>query len=69
MNITRKFNLLHNDEKTNNQPPWLLVRERTTPPDRQPLVGEVSANYCREGYRVVSAADPQGRNLGFQNRT
>jgi hypothetical protein len=32
--------------------PWLLVRERTIPTERQPIVGELSANYC-----VVSEAD------------
>jgi hypothetical protein len=35
-----------------------LVRERTIPTERAPLVGEVTANFCGEGYRVVSAADP-----------
>jgi hypothetical protein len=26
--------------------PWPLVRKRTIPPERPPLVGEVSANFC-----------------------
>jgi hypothetical protein len=26
--------------------PWLLVRKRTLPTERPPLVGEVSANFC-----------------------
>jgi hypothetical protein len=26
--------------------PWLLVRKRTIPTERPPLVGEVSANFC-----------------------
>jgi hypothetical protein len=26
--------------------PWLLVRKRTMPTERPPLVGEVSANFC-----------------------
>jgi hypothetical protein len=46
-----------------------MVRERTIPSERPPLVGEVSANFC--GYRdcrVVSVADPYGRNLGFLDR-
>jgi hypothetical protein len=30
--------------------PWLLVRKRTIPTERPPLVGEVSANFC--GWRV-----------------
>jgi hypothetical protein len=29
---------------------WLLIRKRTMPTERPPLVGEVSANFC--GYRV-----------------
>jgi hypothetical protein len=30
--------------------PWILVRKRTIPTERPPLVGEVSANFC--GQRV-----------------
>jgi hypothetical protein len=37
-----------------------LVRERTIPTERPPLVGEVSAER--------GAADPYGRNLGFLDR-
>jgi hypothetical protein len=43
-----------------------LVRERTIPTERPPLVGEVSANFC--GYRGVAWSVrriPYGRNLGF----
>jgi hypothetical protein len=45
-----------------------LVRERTIPTKRPPLVGEVSVNYfaCR-GCRVVSATDPHGRILDLQH--
>jgi hypothetical protein len=35
-----------------------LVRERTTPTERLQVVGEVSANFCREGCRMISTADP-----------
>jgi hypothetical protein len=36
-----------------------LVRERTIPTERPPLVGEVAANFLQtEGCRVASAADP-----------
>jgi hypothetical protein len=35
-----------------------LVRERTIPTERPPLVGEVIANFRIEGCRMVSAADP-----------
>jgi hypothetical protein len=42
--------------------PWLVVRKRTIPTERPPLVSEVSANFLRiEGCRVVSATDPHGR--------
>jgi hypothetical protein len=35
-----------------------LVRERTVPTERPPLVGEVSGNFCGiEGCRMVSAAE------------
>jgi hypothetical protein len=46
-----------------------LVRERTIPTERPPLVGEVSANYC--GWRDVAWSVrriPYGRNLGFLDR-
>jgi hypothetical protein len=37
--------------------------------ERPPLVDEVSANFFADrGYRVVSAADPHGRILGFLER-
>ena len=39
-----------------------LVRERTIPTERPPLVGEVSANFLRiEGCHVVSATHPHVR--------
>jgi hypothetical protein len=47
-----------------------LVRERTIPTERPPLVGEVSANFCE--YRGVAWSMrqiPYGRNLGFLGRT
>jgi hypothetical protein len=31
---------------------WLLVRERTRPTERPPLVGKVSANFC--AYKSVA---------------
>jgi hypothetical protein len=47
-----------------------LVRERTIPTERPPLVGEVSAKpFADRGCRVVSAADPHGRILGFLGRS
>jgi hypothetical protein len=41
------------------------VRERTTPTERPPLVGEVIANFCL----VVSVTDPYGRIPGFLDRS
>jgi hypothetical protein len=38
-----------------------LVRQRTIPTERPPLVGEVSANLTDRGCRVVSATNPHGR--------
>jgi hypothetical protein len=43
----------------NKQTPWPLVRKRTIPTERPPLVDEI---WCQllwmEGCRVVSVADP-----------
>jgi hypothetical protein len=48
----------------------VLVRERTIPTERPPLVGEVIANFLRiEGCQVVSMTDPYGRILGFLDRS
>jgi hypothetical protein len=38
-----------------------LVRKRTIPNERQPLVGKVSAKFADRVYCVVSATDPHGR--------
>jgi hypothetical protein len=46
-----------------------LVRERTIPTERPPLVGKVSASFF--GYRGVGWSVrriPYGRNLGFLDR-
>jgi uncharacterized protein YeeX (DUF496 family) len=44
---------------TNKQTPWPLVRERTIPTERPPLVDEIECQLLQvEGCRVVSAADP-----------
>jgi hypothetical protein len=43
----------------------VLVRERTIPTERTPLVGEVSANFGERGCRLVNAMHPYGRILGF----
>jgi hypothetical protein len=37
-----------------------LVRERTMPTERPPLVGEVVPTFADRGCRVVSATDPPG---------
>jgi hypothetical protein len=47
-----------------------LVRERTIPTERPSLIGEVGADFFADsGSRVVSAADPYGRILGFLDRS
>jgi hypothetical protein len=38
-----------------------LVRERTIPTERPPLVGEVVPTFSNRGCRVVSATDSHGR--------
>jgi hypothetical protein len=45
------------NKQTNKQTPWPLVRERTIPTERPPLVDEIQLLWI-EGCRVVSAADP-----------
>jgi hypothetical protein len=48
----------------------VLVRERTIPTERPPLVGEVIANFLADrGCHVVSVTDPYGRSLGFLDRS
>jgi hypothetical protein len=43
-----------------------LVRERTIPTEQQPLVGEVSANFCGgKGVAWSVRRIPYGRNLDF----
>jgi hypothetical protein len=64
--------LYHNkgndNSKANNS--LALVRERTIPTGRPPLVGEVSTNFLWiEECRVVNAVDPYGRILGFIDRS
>jgi hypothetical protein len=47
-----------------------LVRERTIPTERPPLVGEVSASSLRiEGCHVVSTEERYGRTLAFLDRS
>jgi hypothetical protein len=46
-----------------------LVRERTIPRDRS-LSAKLVPTFCGyRGCRVVSAAEPYGRNLGFLDRS
>jgi hypothetical protein len=46
-----------------------LVRERTIPTERPPLVGEVVPTFADRGCHVVGATDPYSRILGFLDRT
>jgi hypothetical protein len=46
--LVQKLNIFFNYSSaldTLEQTPWLLVRKRTIPTERPPLVGEVSANF------------------------
>jgi hypothetical protein len=45
-----------------------LVRKRTIPTERPPLVGELVPTSADSGYHVVSVTDPYGRILGFLER-
>jgi hypothetical protein len=57
------------EEQTNNKTNSVaLVRERTIPTERPPLVGEVSATFADRGCRVVSATNSYGRILDFLDR-
>jgi hypothetical protein len=47
----------------------VLVRERTIPTERPPLVGEVSPTFEDRGCHVVSVTDPYGCILGFLDRS
>jgi hypothetical protein len=48
----------------------VLVRERTIPTERPPLVGEVIVNFFADrGCHVVSVMDPYGSILGFLDRS
>jgi hypothetical protein len=48
---------------------WLLVRKRTVPTKRPPLVGEVGANFLRiEGVAWLGQRIPTAVNLGFIDR-
>jgi hypothetical protein len=54
----------------NNNNSVASVRERTIPTERSPLVGEFSTNILADrGCRVVSAANPNVRNLDFPDRS
>jgi CBS-domain-containing membrane protein len=46
-----------------------LVRERTVPTERKPLVAEVVPTFADRRWHVVSVTDPYGRILGFLDRS
>jgi hypothetical protein len=45
------------------------VRERTTPIERPPLVGEGSASFADRECHMLSVTYPYGRILGFLDRS
>jgi hypothetical protein len=57
------------DRNTNKTNSVALVRKRTTPTERPPLVGEVRAKFADRGCCVFSAMDPHGRILGFLDQS
>jgi hypothetical protein len=67
----RGFNMtgIHNNNNNNNNS-VTLVRERTILTERRRLSAKLVSTFAdREGYRVVSAVDLSGRNLGFVDRS
>jgi hypothetical protein len=46
-----------------------LIRGRTIPTERPPLVGEVSATFVDRGFHVVNVTDLYGRILGILDRS
>jgi hypothetical protein len=46
-----------------------LVRERTMPTERPPILGEVVPTFADRGCCVVSATDPPVVSLGFLDRS
>jgi hypothetical protein len=56
-------------DETNNNNSMSLVRKRTIPTERPPLSAKLVPTFADRGCRVVSEADPYGRNLGFLDRS
>jgi hypothetical protein len=57
------------DETKKQQTPWNLVRKRTIPIERQPLIGEVIVKFCV--YRDIACSVhqlPTAVNFGFLDR-
>jgi hypothetical protein len=47
MNVNGKKSFIGNSKyHESNTTPWPLVRKRTIPTERPPLVGEFNANFC-----------------------
>jgi hypothetical protein len=58
------------DIKTKTKLPWPLVRTRTIPTERPPLVGEVSANFLQiDGVAWSVQRIPTAVNLSFLDRS
>jgi hypothetical protein len=58
-----------NEIKLKKKTSVALVRQRTMPTERPPLVGEVVPTFADRGCRVVSATDPPVVSLGFLDRS
>jgi hypothetical protein len=63
--------LIKHKNKTNKQTPWPLVRKRTIPTERPPLVGEIQCQILRiEGLsRDQRGGSPTVVNLSFLDRS
>jgi hypothetical protein len=60
-NETRASEILKKKKKITKLNSVALVRERTIPTERHPLVGEVVPTFADRMCRVVSATDPSCR--------
>jgi hypothetical protein len=61
----KELSLISEQGEIIKKTPWLLVRKRTVPTERPPLVGEVSVNFCAWPAQRI----PTAVNLGFLDRS
>jgi CBS-domain-containing membrane protein len=66
--MKRSDNNNNNNNNSSSKNSLALVRKRTIPTERPPLVGEMPT-FADRGCHVVSVTDPYGRILGFLDRS